>query len=76
MEIKKVKTKKISKTTQIIKQKKTKQNKTKQNKTKQNKTKDKNIRIKPKSVRGILKSKTDVIDPTHNCRCRRNNPEE
>ena len=71
MEIKKVKTKKISQTTQIIKQKKTKQNK-----TKQNKTKDKKIRIKPKSVRGILKSKTDVIDPTHNCRCRRNNPEE
>ena len=61
MEIKIVKTKNISQTTQIIKQ---------------NKTKYKNIRIKPKSVTGILKSKANVIDPTHDCRCRRNNPEE
>ena len=34
------------------------------------------MRIKPKSVTGIVNSNTNVIDPTHNCRCRRNNPEE
>ena len=46
------------------------------NKIKQNKTKYKNIRTKTKSVTGILKSKANFIDPTHNCRCRRNNPGE